>query len=344
LSADLSQDERQAWAAKLTEWQGEIEDYGIDSAFDPAIAAIQLGWDYPPLQKVLQGHISKTGAWEGEAPWYADDLAVARLRVLACQGRTTEYLYLAEAEGQTALYLTMLVKLGRIEEAVNYAREHMATTDEALALAQALREHNQPSEALKIAEHGLKLHGETLPLARWLRDFATEVFEPDIALRAARVAFSGSFTLEDYQTAKVVAGKEWPSLRLELLGQLEAARFAYEEIDIYLYEGMTDKAVSAVDSQSYVDYYTLERVVDAAWQIHPDWAIQQCCKQAERIMDGGQSKYYHHAIHWLERARRAYLGSNQAPAWNSYLEGLIRKHTRKYSLRPQLERLRYNDK
>ena len=208
LSADLSSDERRAWADKLTVWQGEISDYGIDEAFDAAIAAAEQGWDYPPLQKVLQGHITNKGAWEDEAPWYADDLAVARLNVLERQGRTTEYLYLAEAEGQTALYLTMLVKVERSEEAVEYGMKYMAMTDEALVLGQTLREHNHPLEALKIAEYGLSLEGAVQTLACWLRDFATEMNQPEIALKAAQVAFADSFSLENYQTTEAIAGEK----------------------------------------------------------------------------------------------------------------------------------------
>jgi len=339
LSADLSPEERGDWAETLTAWQAQIEDYGIDEGFDVAIGAACQGWDYPPLQAVLQGHITHQGAWEDEAPWYAADLALARLNVLERQGKTSEYLYLAEAEGQTALYLTMLVKLGRAQEAVGYAGKYMATTDEALALARALREHNQPAEALKIAEQGLTLHGETLTLARWLRDFAVLAGQPAMAVQAARAAFARSFSLEDYQAAQAVAGREWPSVKSKLLGQLRAADFAYGRIDIYLYEGMVDEAVQAVDRGSY-GYSTVERVVDAAWQSHPDWAIRQCKKQAEPIMDGGKSKYYHHAVRWLEKARQASLAANREDAWRAYLEDLISKHARKYSLRPQLEALR----
>ncbi len=340
LSADLSPEEREDWAEKLTTWQGEIDDYGIDEGFDAAIAAAEQGWDYPPLQAVLQEHITDKGAWEDEAPWFADDLAVARLNVLERQGRTTEYLYLAEAEGQTARYLTMLVKLGRSQEAVEYALRYVATTDDALALAQALREHNHPLDALKIAERGLTLQGETLTLARWLRDFAIQVGQPASALQAARAAFAHSFSLDDYRAAQAIAGAEWPSVKAELLNLLASASYASGKIDIYLHEGMVDEAVNAIDSGGYWGYDTLGRVVDAAWQAHPDWVIRQCQKQAESIMDGGKSQYYHHAIHWLERARQAYLAAHRAADWRAYLEGLISKHTRKYSLRPQLEALR----
>jgi len=186
LSADLSAEERRGWAEKLTVWQGEVEDYGIDEGFDVAIAAAVQGWDYAPLQQAMQGHITEKGGWEGEVPWYADELAVARLNVLERQGKTIEYLNLAEAEGQTDKYLTMLVKLGRGEKAIEYGLNYLATPDEALTLARSLRKHGLPLDALRIAEHGLTLEGETRTLARWLRGLASELDQPEVALKAAR--------------------------------------------------------------------------------------------------------------------------------------------------------------
>jgi uncharacterized Zn finger protein len=340
LSANLSSQERRAWQDKLTTWQGEVDEYGVDEAFDVAIAAATQGWDDPPLQAVLQGHITEKGAWQDEAPWYADELAVARLNVLERQGRTVEYLYLAEAEGQTARYLTMLVKLGRSQEAVEYGRQYMATTDEALALAQALRAHGRPGEAVEMAGYGLTLHGETVILARWLRDFALELSRPDVALTAARAAFARSRSLEDYQAAQAAAGSDWPAVKADLLAELATSVYGASKIEIYLYEDMVDEAVKTADSTAYLGYDTLRQVVDAAWQKQPDWVIRQCRRQAEDIMDAGKSQNYHHAISWLERARRAYLEADRAQEWRSYLEALIEQHKRKYSLRPGLEGLR----
>jgi uncharacterized Zn finger protein len=129
-------------------------------------------------------------------------------------------------------------------------------------------------------------------------------------------------------------------VKRELLDLLAADDYAHRKVDIYLYEGMVDEAVRAVDSAPYPNYTSVEPVVDAAWQSHPDWAIRQCKRQAEPIMDGGKSKHYHHAVRWLEKARRAYLGAGREAEWQDYLEELIRKHARKHSLRPQLEALR----
>ena len=153
-------------------------------------------------------------------------------------------------------------------------------------------------------------------------------------------AFTSSFFMEDYTAVESIAGAEWLSVKPELLAQLAEADYAYAKIDIYLHEGMLEEAMKAVDRQSYADYSTVEKVIDAVWQTHPDWAIKHCKKQAEPIMDGGKSKYYHHAVRWVEKAGRAYLAAKREEEWQRYLEDLIQKHARKYSLRPQLEGLR----
>jgi len=340
LSADLSKEERKAWVKKFKKWDGETSDYGVDGAFDAAVAAAEHGWDDPPLQAVLQGNITNQGAWADDAPEYADDLAVARLNVLARQGRMQEYLYLAEAEGQTGLYLTMLVQLGRGADAVAYARQYPGTTDDVFALAQALYQENQPDEAISIGDYGLTLPGEPLLLARWLRDVAHKQAQPEVALRAAQAAFRRSYALEDYQAVKTLSGVLWTTLKPELLAQLTAAPYGSGRIDIYLAEGMFDEAIQLVERDKYAGYHTVEKVVDAVWQTHPDWAIRHCKAQAEPIMEAKKSQHYHHAIRWLDKAGHAYLGANRQQEWHAYLDALIETHRRKTSLRPQLERLR----
>src|SRR5207237_3453091 len=109
LSADLTRKEREQWADQFAAWQGELDDYGIDEAFDAPQTAALDGWDYPPLQQVLQGTITEQGAWEGEAPYFADHLTKARLNILERRGRFQEDLYLAEAEGHSEEYVTKLV-------------------------------------------------------------------------------------------------------------------------------------------------------------------------------------------------------------------------------------------
>ena len=340
LTVDLTSAERREWVQKLDRWQGEVSDYGIEDVFEVAQAAAEHGWDYPPLQQVLQGKITGQEAWEGEIPWYADDLAVARLKVLERQGRHQEYIHLAEAEGQMEPYVTMLARLGRVQEALDEGLQHLSTPAEVLALAKVLREQGELSAALRVAEHGLTLDGSKGPLAAWLCDLAAGMGEPERALNAAAVAFQATPSMAAYQRVQELAGERWPKLREDLLAHLRQASFVYSQaqVDIFLHEGLLDDAITAVEKGG--SYGLIERVMDAVIEHRPDWVIKAARRQAERIIDAGKAKYYHHAVNWLEKARAAYRAAGREAEWRAYLGQIRTRHGRKYKLMGMLERFK----
>lgn len=337
LATDLSPAERRQGVQKLDRWQSEIGEYGVEDVFGAAQAAAEQGWDYPPVQRVLQGKITRQGAWEGEAPWYADDLAVARLNVLEKQGRYQEYLYLAEAEGQLEQYVIMLARLGRVQEAVDEGLQYLHTPDQFLALAKVLREREELVAAMRVAEHGLTFDGSTGPLATWLCDLTSGMGETERALEAARVACRAAPSLSAYLRVQELAGERWPELREELLGHLRQVSSSHSpaQVDIFLHESLLDDAIASVEKGA--SYDLLERVMDAVVEHRPKWVIQAARRQAERIMDAGQSKYYHHAVGWLEKARVAYRAAGREAEWQAYLRELRTRHGRKYKLMGMLE-------
>jgi uncharacterized Zn finger protein len=341
LSADLTREEQEEWADQFAAWQEELDDYGVDEAFDAPQTAALDGWDYPPLQRVLQGTITAQGAWDEEPPCYADDLTEARLNILDRRGRRQEYLYLAEAEGHTEEYVTMLVRMGRIEEAISYGRQYLATPDDALALAKALYEHGEYEQGLQIAEHGLTLEGRKATLAKWLRDQALLRGEKTRALPAAEVAFRDEISLENYQQAAEIAGEQWPERRTELLNYARHTKSSFPEgqIDVFLHEGLIDDAIAALDT--YASHTLVEQVVDAALQAQSqlEWVIRACRKQAEYIMDKGKAELYHSAANWLSKARKAYYIQGSEKEWQTYLDELLSQHGRKYKLVPLLKAL-----
>jgi uncharacterized Zn finger protein len=289
---DLSSEERERWAQVLTRWQAEVGDYGIDDAFDAAQAAILQGWDYPPLQRAMQGEITRLGAWEDEAPWYADELAVARLRVLERQERYQEYLNLAQAEGQLGLYVLMLARLGRIEGAVDEGLQYLDQPSQFLALAKVLREREELAAALRVAEHGLTAEGRKGELAAWLCDLADGMGENECALEAATIAFREIPSMAAYQRVQELAGERWPELREGLLAHLRRTSSyscSQAQVDVFLHEGLLDDAIAAVEKGA--GYDLLERVMDAVVGYRPEWVIGAARRQAERIIESGQSKY-----------------------------------------------------
>ena len=56
-------------------------------------------------------------------------------------------------------------------------------------------------------------------------------------------------------------------------------------------------------------------------------------------MDEGKSQHYSIAARWLSKAKRAYLASSRQAEWEDYLQSLLKRHARKYSLVPRLKDL-----
>ena len=352
LTADLSKEERDGWIKKLDEWQLAVDDYGIEDAFLAAQEATARGWDYPPLQAILQGRADEADIEddedyeedeEDEDSDYADELTMARLHILERRGQWQQYLNLAKAEGQTEAYTRALVNLGRVEEAVAYATAYLRTAREALGLAQTLREKGRNEESMLIAEHGLMLPNQQiyrLALAKWLREEAAVMGDRERALAAAEIVFHDEVNLANYLRVAELAGEQWPELRPKLLdmARTSGSYLVDGKVDVFLHEGLVDDAIAALGE--HPSHTPLEKVVDVAINSHPDWVIKMCRRQAEYIMDNGKSQLYPASARWLSKARQAYMATERAAEWQAYLDEQLKKHARKYSLMPLLKPLR----
>ncbi len=188
LSQNLSPEEREDWLEDIEEWDEDVVEVEI------VRTALEQWWDYPPLVAVLKGHITEKGAWEGEPPDFADELALARLRILERQGRFQEYLYLAQAEGQLNLYVNMLARIGRVEQAVEEARTCLMSPDEFLHPAQTLAAQGHITAALQVAAFGLEQESRwsCYNLARWTAEQAERAGNAALACAQPRPPFSAA--------------------------------------------------------------------------------------------------------------------------------------------------------
>ncbi|BCL38952.1 SWIM zinc finger domain-containing protein [Nostoc sp. MS1] len=331
LSTELTSEEKVDIQVSLEVWQDEW-----NADFSMTLDALRQGWDYPPLLRVLQGDISEMGVWERELPNYADDLALIRLKILERQERYQEYLYLAQAEGQTQEYLTMLGRLGRVEEALAAAETQMKSIEDAFALAKTLAEQGSLPEALDIALAGFNLPGSCqYELGIWTSDLAEALGHPQAALVALMAAFQVKPCFVDYQRMTELAGEKWESIKTELLRIIRTCRIWGVEsakVDIFLHEGLIEDAISTVTELSSYNSALIHRVMEAAVYHNPDWVIANARRRAEKIMDEGKAEYYGDAIAWLKKVRAAYIQSSRQADWSKYREKLIEIHTRKRKL------------
>lgn len=342
LTTNLSEPARADWEDRLWAWEQEMGGYTHQPPYSVALEAVQRGWEFEPIQRAMEGNLSDADLWEDDPPWYAEDVIRARLNVLARQNRIEEYLHLAEAADLIDAYVTMLVEEGRINEAIEYGQHNLGSSDEALTLARALREHDRPQAALEIAQHGLTLNGANMAeLAEWLRNRASSMGEQNVALEAAVAAFKESPSLPAYQATEDIAGEDWPTVREELLESLAnrdtSQRTARRHVEIFVYAERYSEATDIADRFS--DYKVVEPVVEAVWNDRPQWTIDACKEQAEPIIEEGQSQRYRHAVDWLETAGNAAEAAGDLAEWRDYVKGLRDEHYQKYKLRPMLEEL-----
>jgi uncharacterized Zn finger protein len=334
LSLDLNEKEPESIAAQLEDWSDRVGEQGGETPFSLAQLALEYGWDYEPLQRAMSGNITEQGAWAGEAPYNADELAQVRLTVLERQGRTTEYLNLAQAEGQLAAYVIMLAKVGRVAEAVGEGQQFLQQTTEFLHLAQTLYQQGATAEAIQITDHGLAHgQGDRHALAQWLRDRHLERGDVTKAIPAAIIALAEQPAMAAYQQLQHLADDQWSQVRSQALAALRGKPTFMGDTpraEIFLSEELWDDAIQVVDGEYGSD--ALIMVMKRVYQQRPDWVIRRASKFAESIMDAGKAQSYDSAVAWLAQAKQAYLAAGRGDEWRRYLEVIRTTHQRKYKL------------
>jgi uncharacterized Zn finger protein len=331
LNTELSPEERQDWQEKLGQWQDE---WSVD--FSMSLEALRQGWDHPSLIRALQyGNLPSDTRL---SPQSAHRLIEIRLTFLDNHDRDEEYLNLAKAEGQVIAYLTKLIYLDRLDEAIAAAATMLTTVEEAYFVAKALRDQGAPGDALAIARRGFTLeannHGHKLyELALWTCELAESLDDLDTALACGVKAFQESPSLEHYQKLKSLAGEDWPDLQLDLLDFLREQNYWYsrnnEKVQIFLQEELIEDAIAAISDVNSISRTLLDRVMEAAATIDPDWVISKARPPAEKILDAKKSDSYQEAINWLKQVRNAYYQSGRATEWKSYRSQLMKEHARK---------------
>ncbi|MBE9170017.1 SWIM zinc finger domain-containing protein [Pleurocapsales cyanobacterium LEGE 06147] len=333
LVAELTPTEKVDLQTNLESWQDEW-----NADFAMSLEALRQGWDYPPLQQVLKGEITQLRVWEGESPYYADDLALIRLKILNRQQRYPEYLYLAQAEGQTEQFLTMLARLERIDAVMEAADKQLASMEQALAVARVLLGQGATNEALQIAQRGLILPGNCgYELATWTSKLAEELEEAETALAAKIKAFQAQPSFTDYRKIQTLAGEDWEILKEDLLDYLRSYSdwglgIESAKVNIFLQEGLIDDAITVVSDLSSYQSNLIHQVMEAAISKHPDWVIENAQRRAESIMDAKKAEHYYHAAEWLRKARAAYYQAGKQAEWSAYRSQLRQTHARKYKL------------
>ncbi len=371
LSLDLSTIEREKLATKLTKIAKHLGDYSMDGSIDLAIQAATSGWEEPPPgetpKPVRQAprpaaeddddrneaeFADEEEAWDNESEWEGvaydewgsgyntfGDLTEAKLNVLERHGRVDEYLALCQKANRHLRYALKLCDLDRVPEAIKYAKKHLTSADEALRLAERLRELKHIDEAITVGEHGLMLERPRARLGEWLGPVEEAQGRTKQALAAWLEAIPEHPSLESYKTVKRLAASGWNKLRPGVMTKLRKSQDTQTLAEVLLFEEEWDEAIKIAEGRRGWGYRLVETVADAVLKHRPEWVLKVSLKNAERLMVEAQSKNYPIATEWLKRAKKTYVLLGQADEWKVYLQETKEKYSRRPALQAQLARL-----
>jgi uncharacterized Zn finger protein len=339
LSVEMDADERSKLEGKVEQIWGYLSDYGIDG-LEVAAAALKHGWtniksSLDEEEGWQEEDLDEDDDWDG---YIIDELLTARLNVLECQGRTDEYLDLCLHSGEYLRYVVKLLELNRIDEAIPVAMDRLENAEDALLIAQRLRDLDHIQDALRVAERGFSLGGHKYDLGCWLGSIQEAQGNVDQAILAYRAAFNELPSVELYQTLKRLSVLEWETIQPQLMDILRSSANTHVLADVYLLEEKWDAAIRLAD-QSAWDYRLVQKVAEAIIAHRPDWVIQASRKQAESLIERTQSKYYPHAARWLALMKRAYIQKGKLAEWEAYLSSLKGTYARRPALQAELKRL-----
>lgn len=362
LSLELSQVERAKLTSRLEKLIRYAGDYGMEGNLYVSVQAAKFGWEEisretAPLRRAESTFDEDDEAedweeaddWEeegefdsGEWDWQGvagfGDLTEAKLNVLERQGRTEEYLALCKKEERHLRYALKLCDLKQIDDAVKYARKHLTSAEEALQVAQRLREKRLVAEAIEIAEHGLKLVGPKAGLGEWLGPVEEAQGRTKQALAAWLAALPEHPSLGTYKTIKRLAESGWKRLRPDVMTKLRKSYDKQVLAEVFLLEEEWDEAIKVAEGRE-VWYPVVETVADGVIRHRPEWVVKISLKHAERLMTEVKSKNYPIAAAWLKRAKQAYKLLGKMDEWESYLAKTKEKYKRRPALQGQLARL-----
>ena len=321
LSADLDEKERKALERKLAPIAKNLASYGIENGLELAQLALQYGWETHPE------YVND----------FTANLSAAKLNVLERQGRTAEFLALCEQIGQHLRYTQKLLQLDQTENAIRAAYQ-LTDPNQVLEIAKKLRENNQLTEAIRLAEHGMKREGQKYHLAAWLAPLEESQGQLESALQAHLVTFTETPGLETYKHIQRLAGERWEQMKPAQIKILLATGRSDAIVSVYLHEQQWDDAIAVAEKYTY-DYNLREKVADAVIAHRPDWVIHISIHEAEKLIEPTQSKYYPHAARWLAKAKQAYLQSGRKTEWLAYFTRLKTTYARRPSLQNELKKL-----
>ncbi len=316
---------------------------------DIHLGGVDLAW--PAREVILRQATDEEWTWiearlRQEMQWAGDWGREVLVRFLTARLEMTGQEAQAEAfvleQGTPQQRAFLLVQLGRVEEALDIARQHFANLP---GLVQRF------ADALVEAGHGEAAAAYMAEQARheryasyyrpWLARHFERHGDQGAALELWRRQFEELPQFETYQELRRLAGElgTWETLRLALLETLDPQRQASLLLKIALDEGDVTKALEVASRPGvWLSPEELICVAQAAEADHPRAALKIYRQQAEQaIAARGRANYQIAASH-LQRVRDLHGRLGEGGIWKDYIAHLRREHQRLRALQDELNK------
>jgi uncharacterized Zn finger protein len=234
------------------------------------------------------------------------------------------------------------LNLGRVEEAVEVARQHFASLpglviDFANALVQA--GHGAVAAAYMAEQSSNGRYGAHYH--PWLARRFEEDGDQAAAQELWHRRFEASPRFETYQELRRLGDElgTWESLRPTLLKAIDPVRQASLLLNIALDEGDVAWALEIISQPgALLTPEALIRVAQAAEADYPRPALEIYRSRAERAIAARGRVNYQVAAEHLLRVRALHSRLSEEAAWDTYIAHLREVHRRLRALREELDR------
>jgi tetratricopeptide (TPR) repeat protein len=236
----------------------------------------------------------------------------------------------------------LLVRLGRVGEAIRIAEEHFTNLPGlVIQFADALVEARHGDAAVAYMRGQMSNDRHAWHYRPWLARHFQEHGNQQAALNLWQREFESRPSLQTYQTLRELATElgTWEKLRWDLLNLLDPSRHAALLVDIALEERDVDRALEiARQSGRSIDRMRWERLAQAAETDRPHDTLGIYRRLAEQAIAIRGRENYRVAAGYLRHVRDLCKKLDATAEWEAYLTRLRQEHRRLPALQDELSK------
>jgi uncharacterized Zn finger protein len=330
---------RRAWLETLLDaFAKDIEIGGIDFASSAPDILIKQASDEE--WQWIEARVRRLAA--GSRDWGREQLVRFLTKGLDKRGRKSEADGLVREIGTPEQQAKLLIKEGRIEEAVRLMNDIIEGKP---GLVTQFADWLLEAKAKQAALNFVLAHERTASWQRdqWLANYYRRHGTPEEAVAAQKTLLVNSPSVEQFKALQAVCRKmkNWPAVRAEALTALERARRFDALVEIALHEGDVARALELLpQATGWGATHLRMNVAEAAEKDLPHEAVRLYLERVEQEIAGRSRGSYSVAASTLKKVKPLFIKLHDQTAWTEYIKFLRESHKNLPALQDELRKAR----